>query len=47
MVSTLVQNARDVGSIHTLGPIFPIVITLMALVGVTDLHDLVTAESIE
>ena len=36
IVSTLSQNARDLGSIPTLGAIFPISITLTTLVAVTD-----------
>ena len=35
IISTLAQNARDVGSIPTLGIIFPIFITPMTLVAVT------------
>ena len=31
MVNTLAQNARGVGSIHTLGTIFPIFITLIII----------------
>ena len=32
IVNTLAQNARDVGSVPTLGTIFPIFITLTTLV---------------
>ena len=35
VVSTLTQNARDVGSIPVLGIIFPIFVTLMELVSMT------------
>ena len=35
MVSPLAQNAKDVGLIPTLGTLFPIFITSMALVAIT------------